>query len=360
MKNPFINAYKELAEFRSSRVFVCEDGCTENYKKEPVAIYHFFGGLFDLPHVIEILEYFKDSFTIVIVHRDYPKVELEQKYNCKFVNVKYAYAYYSKNLVHSNLYDQTDLKKKFLSLNNRAQWNRQALMQFLIKFNLLDDFYFSYWCADQTNVGIKNLYDKTNEVIGDTWFNQDLDLEKLYQMLPIKIPSDQFITGTARIGDWSAGKDFFYQTTFASFITETFIDENFNAYFSEKCMKAFAYGHPFLLSSSAGALDTLHNLGFQTFGDVFDESYDLIESPQLRFEQLLRETQRLCNLSLSELTKIKQHIWPSVVHNHDWFWNQMPKLYDDEMVSVKLHIQDILMRSTTEQSLCRMPATNMR
>ena len=344
-----LDTYKEIGEFASSTVLFCSNyhGVIKNYKKQPVVIYSCFGEVFNLGQVIKTLEYFKDSFTILLVHRDYPTTELEQKYNCKFIKLKYAYAYYSNNLVYSNLYDHSiDLKKKFLSLNNRAQWNRQALMQFLIKFNLLDDFYFSYWCTDRFGNGVKDIYDKTNEIIASTWFNKNLDLEKLYQMLPITIQADQFTRDTVKTTykdtHWSVGKDFFYQTTFASFINETYIDENFDAFFTEKCMKPLAYGHPFLLFSSAGALDKLHTLGFQTFGDVFDESYDLIENPQLRFEHLLRETQRLCNLSLSELAKIKQHVWPRIVHNREWFWNQLPKLYTDEMVNVKIQIQDIL------------------
>lgn len=349
--------YKEIAEFASSTVLICSPyhGIIKNYKKQPVVIYSCFGEVFNLPQVIETLEHFKDSFTILLVHRDYPTAELEQKYNCKFIKIKYAYAYYSDNMTYGDLYDHSvELKKKFLSLNNRAQWNRQALMQFLIKFNLLDDFYFSYWCTDRFGDGVKGIYDKTNEIIASTWFNKNLDLEKLYQMLPIKIALDQF-DGT---NDWSMGETLFYQTTFTSFVNETFIDENFNVYLSEKCMKPLAYGHPFLLFSSAGALDKLRNLGFQTFGDVFDESYDLIENPQLRFEHLLRETQRICNLSLAELTKIKQHVWSKIVHNHNWFWNQQTTLYNDEIVTVKMQIQDLLMRSTTDSSLCRIPATN--
>jgi len=340
--SPFI----EIAEFASSMVLFCSNyrGQIRNYKKQPVVIYSCFGEVFNLPQVIETLEHFKDSFTILLVHRNYPTAELEQKYNCKFIKIKYAYAYYSDNMTYSDLYDHpVELKKKFLSLNNRAQWNRQALMQFLIKFNLLDDFYFSYWCTDRFGDGLKGIYDKINEIIASTWFNKNLDLEKLYQMLPIKIALDQF----DGINDWSMGEIFFYQTTFASFVNETYIDENSNAFFTEKCMKPLAYGQPFLLFSSAGALDTLHTLGYQTFEDVFDESYDLIENPQLRFEHLLRETQRLCNLSLSELAKIKQHVWPKIVHNHKLFWNQMPKLYAKEMADVKLQIQDLLMRSTT-------------
>ena len=87
-------------------------------------------------------------------------------------------------------------------------------MQFLIKFDLQKDFYFSYWCEDRFGVGQKTVYDQMNNIIGNTWYNQHLDLEKLYESIPITIEHDQFVGN-----DWSAGTDFFHQTSFASFIS---------------------------------------------------------------------------------------------------------------------------------------------
>jgi len=341
-KKTIPNPYEEIAEFASPTVMVCSQfpgKLGKNYQNQKIVIYSCLAEVLSVPLVIEVLEYFKNSFTILLVHRDYPTTELEQKYNCKFIKVKYAYAYYSKFLMHSDLYDYSvDLSKKFLSFNQRADWSRQALMQFLVKFNLLDDFYFSYWCHAKSDHDMKSIYNIVNKTIGDTWFNKDLDLEKLYQMLPIKIPMDQF-DGT---NEGLFAKTLIYQKTFASFVNETYTSENFNVHFTEKLMKPLANGHPFLLFSSAGALDALRKLGFQTFEDVIDESYDLIQSPQLRFEQLLRESQRLCNFDLTELKKIKHHLWPRIKHNYEWFWNQMPKLYDEEITGAKMQIQDII------------------
>jgi hypothetical protein len=290
-----------------------------------------------------VLNKFKKSFTIIITHRNYPD-SIEQKFNCKIVKVKYAYAYYSRNMLKQSWGEihPTAMMKKFLSLNNRAQWNRQALMQFLIKFDLMKYFYFSYWCEDRYGVGQKTVYDQTNRIIGHTptWFNENLDLEKLYELIPITIKHDQF-----EINDWSAGTDFFYQTSFASFVNETYIDENFDPYLSEKAMKPLAYGHPFLLFSSAGALANLRDLGFETFGDIFDESYDLIESPQLRFEHLLREVDRICKLDNATLVDIKTHIIPRLQHNHNHIWNTLPELYGAEMKIVRDQVKHIL--STT-------------
>ena len=338
--------YPELEHLSGPDVYFCSNyhGSVKNYNNQSTVIYSCFGEACNLPELENVLNKFKKSFTIIITHRNYP-IWLEQKFNCKIVKVKYAYAYYSRTMAQQSLpKTQTDAPiKKFLSLNSRAQWNRQALMQFLIKFDLMKDFYFTYWCEDRFRVGQKTVYDQTNRIIGNNWFNENLDLEKLYELIPVTI--DKEFTGN----DWSAGTDFFYQTSFASFVNETYTGQNFNPFLTEKTMKSLAYGHPFLVNCSAGTLANLQDLGFETFGDIFDESYDQIESPQLRFEHLLREVDRICKLDNATLADIKHHIIPRLQHNYNHFWNTLPELYDAEMKVVTTQVEHIL--STTLRNL---------
>ena len=341
------DAYPELSDLSGPDVLLCNKyhGKISNYANQSVVIYSCFGEVCNLPELEKVLSKLNKSFTIILTHRNYPQW-LEQKFNCNIIKVKYSYAYYSHRMEkQSQPQDQSNvLIKKFLSLNHRAQWNRQALMQFLIKFDLMKDFYFSYWCEDRWNIGQKKLYCQTNDIIGTTWFNENLNLEKLYELIPLTLENDQF-----KNNDWSEGTDFFYQQSFASFVNETYIDENFDPYLSEKSMKPLAYGHPFLLYSSAGALANLQDLGFETFGDVFDESYDQIENPQLRFEHLLREVDRICKLDNVTLANITSHITPKLQHNYNHFWNTLPDLYDAEMKLVRDQVEDIL--STTSRNL---------
>ena len=221
------NTYPELSDLSGPDVLLCNEyhGSIENYTNQSIVIYSSFGEVCNLSELETVLNKFKKSFTIIITNRNYP-LSIEQKFNCKIVNIKYAYAYYSRNMVKQSWGEgqSAEIIKKFLSLNNRAQWNRQALMQFLIKFDLMKDFYFSYWCEDRFGVGQKTVYDRTNRIIGNTWFNENLDLEKLYELIPIKLKQDLF-----EGNDWSAGTDFFYQESFASFVNETYIDENFDS-----------------------------------------------------------------------------------------------------------------------------------
>jgi len=347
------NTYPELSDLSGPDILLCNEyhGSIKNYTNQSIVIYSCFGEACNLPELETVLNKFKKSFTIIITNRNYP-CSIEQKFNCKIVKVKYAYAYYSRVMAKQSWLEirpRTPIKK-FLSLNSRAQWNRQALMQFLIKFDLMKDFYFSYRCEDRLGVGQKTVYDQSNKIIGEapTWFNENLDLEKLYELIPIIIEQDLLSEGnhsSASRNWWSCGKDFFYQESFASFVNETYIKENFDPFLSEKAMKPLAYGHPFLLHSSAGALANLRDQGFETFGDIFDESYDQIEGPQLRFEHLLREVIRICELDNATLANIKNHIIPRLQHNHNHFWNTLPELYDAEMKIVRDQVEHIL--STT-------------
>jgi len=340
--------YPELAHLAGPDVYFCSNyhGFIKNYNNQPIVIYSCVGEACNLPELEDTLNKFKKSFTIVITHRNYP-LSVEQQFNCKIVKVKYAYAYYSRRMIKQLLSNDQSITliKKFLSLNNRAMWNRQALMQFLIRSDLMKDFYFSYWCEDRFKVGQKTVYDQMNTVIGKTWFNKNLDLEKLYELIPIILERDQF-----EGNDWTAGTDFFYQTSFASFVNESYADrENFDPFFTEKIMKPLAYKHPFLVFSSAGALAQLQDLGFETFGDVFDESYDRIENPQLRFIHLLREVDRICKLDNATLADITNQITPKLQHNYNHFWHTLPDLYDAEIKIVKAQVEDIL--STTLRNL---------
>lgn len=62
-------------------------------------------------------------------------------------------------------------------------------------------------------------------------------------------------------------------------------------YTTEKTIRPLLMGMPFVLASSPGHLGYLHQLGFKTYGDLWDESYDTITNNQQR----LRAVFDLCN-----------------------------------------------------------------
>jgi hypothetical protein len=333
---PNLIAYPELSDLNSESISVINNyhGLFKNHEQKKFIIYSCFGEVLLLPDLISILEQCKNQTFILITARDYP-AELTDQYNFKMIKVSSAYAWYSTQIPRTKINFERSFERIMLSLNNRAQWNRQALFQFLSKFNLIKDCYFSYHCHDRFNVGQKTIYDQTNHVIGNTWFNSDLDFDKLFEQIPVTTAMDNFANN-----DWSCGNSYYYNNSFCSFVNETYIDENHNAFFTEKTMNPLAFGHPMLLFSSAGALQLLRSFGFETYAEIFNEDYDLIESPHLRFESMLQETLRLFQCTPNELMSMYHKIKPKLEYNYNYFWNDWYQQYTVEINHARTQLID--------------------
>lgn len=63
--------------------------------------------------------------------------------------------------------------------------------------------------------------------------------------------------------------------------------------FTEKLLKPVVAGRPFLVFGPPGVLKMFRSMGFQTFADIFDESYDQIENPEQRLVAMMRTLEEL-------------------------------------------------------------------
>jgi hypothetical protein len=78
---------------------------------------------------------------------------------------------------------------------------------------------------------------------------------------------------------------------------------------------------PFVLVAPAHSLEYMRSYGFQTFGDVFDESYDEEVNDIVRIEKVTKLLKDLDNLSLKERQQIHRACLPAVEHNYTHFYN---------------------------------------
>jgi hypothetical protein len=76
-------------------------------------------------------------------------------------------------------------------------------------------------------------------------------------------------------------------------IAET--DPMINHWFTEKTARCFVAGMPFLLLSGHASLERLRNMGFKTFNEVIDESYDLEISPSKKINKIIKSLEQLYN-----------------------------------------------------------------
>jgi len=98
-------------------------------------------------------------------------------------------------------------------------------------------------------------------------------------------------------------------------------------FLTEKTLNALWSYHPFIIVNAPHSLRHLRKLGFQTFSHIIDESYDEIEDPQKRMKAVLKETDRIMNMSKQEI--------------HDWYWS-IHDIYEHN----RLVVLDIVMNHT--------------
>ena len=87
--------------------------------------------------------------------------------------------------------------------------------------------------------------------------------------------------------------------------------------------------HPMLLLGCAYTLKHLRSRGFQTFPELFDESYDEIEDDKERFFSVMNELERVCSLPKKELHQKYVSILPKIKHNQEIFYNSKELIHKE-------------------------------
>lgn len=120
-------------------------------------------------------------------------------------------------------------------------------------------------------------------------------------------------------------QEFWYNDTCFSIVSETLIT-NFSQsqiFLSEKTMKPLAFFHPMLIWGQAGSLEKLRSMGFETFENLFDESYDKEANHNIRLAKIINNVKNYSNKEYDTTT------WQKLQHNRNRF-------FDTELIKNKL------------------------
>lgn len=105
-----------------------------------------------------------------------------------------------------------------------------------------------------------------------------------------------------------------YNHTYFSIVVETEIDAP-NIFVTEKTFKPMAFHHPFVVMGQAGHLNYLHTQGFETYSNLFDQSYDAITDWHTRLAAVVTTIKNFSMQPYDTLTQQK------IAHNHARFYN---------------------------------------
>ena len=253
--------------------------------------------------------------------------------------------YWIRHMFDSNKYTPSPLptQKPYLfdALLGQIKEHRLFVFYKLIEDNLLDKSLVSLWrhyrhgWADLTKSEIeKNLYDNysTAPICGDllkkhglTTFYRSPGLDEL-EFSDIPYPVDDPINYTSSQATTRFCKSRpnvllsmsmemptnIYDASWYSIVAET-RHESDNLFITEKLGKPLWGKRIFVLFGARGCLEYLRSQGFQTFGSIIDESYDLEINDRKRFDMAWEQVKLLSTLDPVEVYQRTDSI---LEHNH--------------------------------------------
>ena len=156
------------------------------------------------------------------------------------------------------------------------------------------------------------------------WHVPDFFPEKLIKMLPMEIDvaSGEHYSTMAVLNTHDMDLRHIFDNCYFSVVTETVYDEHrehndwhVETFLTEKTFKSIMNMHPFILLSAPGSLEHLRKLGYKTFPNSIDESYDKEINAVKRMDMVLEETKKLCALNINELHDWYRKLIPILEHN---------------------------------------------
>lgn len=265
--------------------------------------------------------------------------------------------------VTSGLYHQTT--RRYMSLNNTWREHRFALLCLLESKNLLGKGYVSFSLSPH-KVGftqnaqkmspykgklnrVTHLDEKEKLELDEHWSTWLDVVKRCFPLVAEDIERGTnaksrlpMILDSNDMGIYLCWADHtylfkFFKNSYFSIVTETgymtyipnyaptqflYAGHTSPRYISEKVFKAIGNKHPFLFVSLPNSLEIFNRLGYKTFEDIIDQSYDQEYDDSLRLLKITNETERLCNLRGQDLENFKNKCKPIVEHNFDTFLNR--------------------------------------
>jgi hypothetical protein len=108
----------------------------------------------------------------------------------------------------------------------------------------------------------------------------------------------------------------YYQQSLVSIVTETnFYDREVSL--TEKSFKPTKEKHPFIIAGVRGVLKGMHDLGFRTFSEFWDESYDDIVDDGTRMNKIMEIIGQIGTWTPEQVLDFKRRVKPILEHNYN-------------------------------------------
>lgn len=237
--------------------------------------------------------------------------------------------------VYTNALPSGPRDKKYIHLNRVPRAHRVTFVSLLAEHDLLKHGYVSLGLQETGHPTGKDTlltYIKEQTINQYKW-NPDSQVykdvvagsEKLLKAMPLTVDTDDLVFNWV---SYEVHPIAFVQKSYFSIVSGTncFKQDELGVTVNEKEFKAIASKHPFLLVARPKTLSQLRDIGFKTFGQWFDESYDEEEDDSQRLFKLAKEVERLCNISNDDWDRMLVEMQPTIEHNFNWLINHREEM----------------------------------
>lgn len=213
-------------------------------------------------------------------------------------------------------YDEKYVPKKlFLGWNRRFRPHRLEIGLHLEDLRLVDRSYLSFSKEHIEQPTETFLSQAKHQKIVERYSYLGMTEETLHRFdskLPLVLDGEEEINRMCSDSDHATRP--YYQNSLVSIITETNFAEP-EVTLTEKSFKPFKEKHPFILVAGPGALQHLRELGFKTFSDFWDESYDTEYDPGERISKIRNVFETIGSWDESQILHFKSKVKPILEHN---------------------------------------------
>lgn len=196
------------------------------------------------------------------------------------------------------IYSKADKPYKYLFLNGRGRPHREAALRKLRGRGLLEH---SLWTnLDSGNGPVQTLH-------------------PAYEVPRYRnnATTDHYVKFELFDNEW--GEIYLepapYIDTYFSLVSETVFDIPYS-FRTEKTWKPIVMGHPWITIANRGFYRDMHDLGFQTYSHVIDESFDSIDNGEDRLDRIVEIVQDLCRQDLPAFLKECYNVSKYNQHHH--------------------------------------------
>ena len=202
-------------------------------------------------------------------------------------------------------------EKLFLCWNRRFRPHRTELALALDKAGLVNRSFYSLNDKDPEHPAMK--FKNTIDLFSNPALElQSEDALRLISKLPLVIDNHTDIQQMCEDKEMLARN--FYSESLVSLVTETNFHLN-EVTLTEKSFKPAKEKHPFVLVGAKGSIKAMRDLGFKTFSEFWDESYDSISDPKMRMKAIVDICKTIGSWNDQQIIDFKRKVKPMLEHN---------------------------------------------